>query len=84
MSDSDDSGAGAVSSVDENKLIAERRAKLSALRDRGQAFPNDFRRTAVADTLQRDFAEAGKEDLEARHEVFRLLGALSGTGVPSC
>ena len=29
---------------DENHLIAERRAKLSALREKGVAFPNDFRR----------------------------------------
>ena len=32
---------------DENKLIAERRAKLLALRAHGQAFPNDFRRDAL-------------------------------------
>ena len=39
-------GAGA-SHVDalaaENSLIAERRAKLARLRERGPAFPNDFR-----------------------------------------
>ena len=40
---------------DENRLIAERRAKLAALRDAGPVFPNDFRRTALADDLQRDF-----------------------------
>ena len=33
---------------DENKLIAERRAKLTALRARGNAHPNDFRRDALA------------------------------------
>ena len=37
---------------DENKLIAERRAKLDKLRERGRcAFPNDFRRDALADQL---------------------------------
>src|SRR5690606_406082 len=36
---------------DENKLIAERRAKLERLRKMGQAFPNDFRRDALADQL---------------------------------
>src|SRR3546814_3416780 len=30
--------------ADENHLIAERRAKLAALREQGIAFPNDFRR----------------------------------------
>ena len=37
-------------SDDENKLIAERRAKLDKLRS-GVAFPNDFRRDALADQL---------------------------------
>ena len=37
--------------VDENHLIAERRAKLAKLRETGQAFPNDFRRDALADDL---------------------------------
>jgi lysyl-tRNA synthetase class 2 len=42
-------------SEDENKLIAERRAKLDKLRassaGRGSAYPNDFRRDALADQL---------------------------------
>jgi Lysyl-tRNA synthetase (class II) len=38
-------------SDDENKLIAERRAKLEKLRSPGPAFPNDFRRDALADQL---------------------------------
>jgi lysyl-tRNA synthetase, class II len=37
--------------ADENKLIAERRAKLDKLREGGVAFPNDFRRDALADQL---------------------------------
>jgi lysyl-tRNA synthetase class 2 len=37
-------------SDDENKLIAERRAKLDKLRS-GTAYPNDFRRDALADQL---------------------------------
>ena len=34
--------------VDENKLIAERREKLKALRGQGIAYPNDFRREDFA------------------------------------
>jgi lysyl-tRNA synthetase class 2 len=34
-----------------NHLIAERRAKLERLRERGGAFPNDFRRDATAEQL---------------------------------
>ena len=38
--------------VDDNQIIAERRAKLAALRANGNnAFPNDFRRDALADDL---------------------------------
>jgi len=35
----------------ENKLIAERRRKLDQLRETGNAFPNDFRRDAIAGAL---------------------------------
>jgi lysyl-tRNA synthetase, class II len=37
--------------VDVNHLIAERRAKLERLRERGGAFPNDFRRDSTAEQL---------------------------------
>ncbi len=50
---------------DENKLIAERRAKLGALRERGAAFPNDFRRDALAGQLQDAFGERTDAWLEA-------------------
>jgi lysyl-tRNA synthetase class 2 len=50
---------------DENKLIAERRAKLAAIRERGIAFPNDFRRTHHAGELQSTHATATAEELEA-------------------
>ena len=36
---------------DEHRLIAERRAKLAAWRERGGAYPNDFRRDALAAQL---------------------------------
>ncbi len=34
--------------VDENRLIAERRAKLGTLREQGIAYPNDFRKDTTA------------------------------------
>ena len=49
---------------DENKLIAERRAKLAALREQGNAFPNDFRRNAIAEELHRTFEAHDKDALE--------------------
>ncbi len=42
---------------DENKLIAERRAKLGALRESGIAYPNDARRADYAGDLQTEFAD---------------------------
>ena len=50
---------------DENKLIAERRGKLDALRQQGNAFPNDFRRNAIAEELHRTFETHDKDALEA-------------------
>ena len=55
---------------DENKLIAERRRKLDALREQGNAFPNDFRRNAIADELQQTFHEHDDETL--RKEKIRV------------
>ncbi|TAL98574.1 MAG: lysine--tRNA ligase, partial [Rhodanobacter sp.] len=43
--------------VDENKLIAERREKLTALRGQGIAFPNDFKVDSFAGDLQDEFAD---------------------------
>ncbi len=49
---------------EENKLVAERREKLNGLREQGVAFPNDFRRDALAADLQRELGEAEKAELE--------------------
>ena len=50
---------------EDNKLIAERRAKLAELRRQGHPFPNDFRRTATAAELQEMYGDKSKEELEA-------------------
>ena len=50
-------GGGDEPPVDENKLIAERRAKLTEARAAGQAFPNDFRRDALAGELHAAYGE---------------------------
>lgn len=49
---------------DEHRLIAERRAKLSAIREQGIPFPNDFRRNVMAGELQAEYGEKEKEDLD--------------------
>ncbi|QNP40742.1 lysine--tRNA ligase [Lysobacter solisilvae (ex Woo and Kim 2022)] len=51
--------------ADENFLIAERRAKLAALRGQGVAFPNDFRRADYAGDLQARYEDADKWTAEA-------------------
>lgn len=61
---------------DENKLIAERRGKLTELREKGNAFPNDFRRSATAAELQNEFGELSKEDLEAAAKDYSVAGRL--------
>ena len=50
---------------DENKLIIQRRQRLGALRENGQAYPNDFRRDSLADDLRQAHAESDKEALES-------------------
>ncbi len=69
---SDDSGAP----VDENRLIAERRAKLTALRAQGGAYPNDFRRDALAADLLASYGEKGAAWLEAHPTRARIGGRL--------
>src|SRR6202012_5726307 len=54
-----------MSDNDENHLIAERRAKLARLRERGIAFPNDFRRNALAGDLVTAYGAKSTEALEA-------------------
>ena len=62
---SDKAGAPAGTPEDTNKIIEERRAKLAALRNEGNPFPNDFRRHHFAGDLQREYGEKTKEELEA-------------------
>ncbi len=51
--------------LDENKLIAERRSKLAALREKGVAFPNDFRRNVVAGEIHAKYHDQDAEALAA-------------------
>lgn len=63
--------------TDENFLIAERRAKLTALRGEGIAFPNDFRRSDYAGDLQAQYADAEQwnaETLDGKAHRVALAG----------
>ena len=59
---------------DENRLIAERREKLRALRELGLAFPNDFHPDAFAGDLQREFAGKDAAAVEAAARRVRVAG----------
>src|SRR2546428_11650392 len=49
----------------ENQIIAERRAKLRLMRERGPAYPNDFRRDALAGALHEAHDGKTNDALEA-------------------
>ena len=67
---------------DENKLVAERRAKLKSIRETADvAFPNDFRPENKALDLQAKFGELSKEQLEADNNVVSVAGRLQSCPV---
>jgi len=61
---------------DENKIIAERRAKLAALRAAGPAYPNNFFRTHMSAKLDEAFGGASAEELEQKNEFVGIAGRL--------
>ena len=61
---------------DENKLIAERRAKLDARRAQGQAYPNGFRRDAHARDLELAFGDKAADWLDSHPTRARIAGRL--------
>lgn len=61
---------------DTNRLIAQRREKLTQLRAQGIAFPNDYRRDALAGDLQDRHDGTEAEVLEAQGLRVRVAGRL--------
>lgn len=61
--------------LDENKLIAQRREKLAALRE-GIAFPNDFRRDSLAERLQERYGEDEAGALQEKDIRVKVAGRL--------
>jgi len=64
------------SAVDENHIIAERRAKLAEWRKSGKAYPNDFRRENYADKLHALYGEKTAEELEASPVTVNVGGRI--------
>ncbi|RFA28433.1 lysine--tRNA ligase [Alkalilimnicola ehrlichii] len=65
-----------MSSQEENKLVAQRREKLAAMREEGQAFPNDFRRDSLAADLHRQYGDWDDEKLETAAVRVRVAGRM--------
>ncbi|MGB4347256.1 MAG: amino acid--tRNA ligase-related protein, partial [Burkholderiaceae bacterium] len=61
---------------DENSIIAERRAKLAAIREKGVAFPNDFKPTHKAADLHLQYGETAREVLEAEPITVTVAGRM--------
>ncbi|PCM43681.1 lysine--tRNA ligase [Marinobacter sp. ANT_B65] len=61
---------------EDNKLIAERRAKLAELRESGNPFPNDFRRDTTAAELQEKYGDKSKEELESMGLKVAIAGRM--------
>jgi lysyl-tRNA synthetase class 2 len=61
---------------EENKLVEERREKLKALRAKGQAYPNDFRRKDFSRDLVSRFGERSKEELEKEKPPATVAGRM--------
>jgi lysyl-tRNA synthetase class 2 len=62
--------------LDDNKIIAERRAKLAALREKGVAFPNDFVPRHKAADLAEQYGGWSREELEKEPQPVVLAGRM--------
>jgi len=61
---------------DENKLIAQRREKLTVMRENGNAFPNDFRRDCLAEELHIAYDDKTKEELDELNVSVKVAGRM--------
>jgi len=61
---------------DTNQIFEERRAKLKAMRQLGNAFPNDFNREHLAADLHAGYTDQTKEQLEAGPIAVSVAGRM--------
>lgn len=62
--------------LDMNELMAQRRAKLAALRQHGVAYPNDFRRDALAADLHKEYEHKTESQLESESIRVKIAGRI--------
>jgi lysyl-tRNA synthetase class 2 len=66
----------AAPAIDENQIIAERRAKLQALRAKGIAYPNQFQRDHIAGDLIEKYEERDRDWLDMNPVVVKVAGRM--------
>ena len=59
-----------------NEILAQRLAKLDAMREKGQAFPNDFRRDSISNELHALYNGKSKEELEEMQVEVSIAGRM--------
>jgi len=62
--------------LDVNELIAQRKTKLCELRERGVAFPNDFRRDVISGELHAHYDDKDNETLEQEKMHVKVAGRI--------
>ncbi len=76
MTNDNNEAAAPVPAEDEHSIIAERRAKLTALRSQGVAFPNDFRPQHKAAALHAQYGEMDQAALETAGVAVSVAGRM--------
>jgi len=61
---------------DENRLITQRREKLAAIREKGIAFPNDFKRDRYAAPLHMEYGDRSREWFEENVARVAIAGRI--------
>jgi lysyl-tRNA synthetase class 2 len=64
------------STQDLNEQLLQRKHKLKALRDKGNAFPNDFRRDNLAAKIHAEYDALEAATLEAAHHPVQVAGRI--------
>lgn len=65
-----------MSDQDDNKLIAERKAKLATLRELGNPFVNDFKPTHLSSLIASDYGKLTKQELDDLNVEVKVAGRL--------
>ena len=76
MSDKNPNPSASQDATDENRLIAQRREKLDAIRQQRNAFPNDFRPADLAADLHAAYGDKTKEELNELAVEAKVAGRI--------